>query len=181
MEIIKINCEKVKISLSQADMENLQINCDMLDGIDIKGKQAFNKILDEAKEICGFSTYGKRIFVQLFPSKDGGCEMFVTRLSDNQEKRYSVSKRKKISCYIFYELENLLQFCGAAKKRNYCGSSCFYIDKSRKNYYLCLDRDFPLVYEYYGKKCITNTDAYIKEHYRLVTDNAVELLGGLQI
>ena len=179
MEIIKINCEKVKISLSLEDMNHLHINCDMLDSIDDQGKQAFNKILDEAKLKCGFSTNGKRIFVQLFPSKDGGCEMFITRLNNEHEKRYTIGRRKKTNCYIFNEFNNLLSFCNAAKKNNYCGSSCLYIDENRKHYYLCLDRDFPLVYEFYGKKCIADTDIYLKEHYRLITANAIEVLGNL--
>ncbi len=179
MEIIKINCEKVKISLSHDDMEHLQINCDMLDGVDARGRQAFNKILEEAKDKCGFATYGKRIFVQLFPSKDGGCEMFVTKLSDTAEKRYAVSKRRKNICYLFHDINYLLRFCNVVKESNYSGYSSLYIDEGRRTYYICLERDFPFAAEFYGKKCVANTDAYIKEHYKLVTDNAVEILGKL--
>ena len=98
------------IDTLQMDEDKYNKWTDMLDSIDDQGKQAFNKILDEAKLKCGFSTNGKRIFVQLFPSKDGGCEMFITRLNNEHEKRYTIGRRKKTNCYIFNEFNNLLSF-----------------------------------------------------------------------
>jgi len=178
MEIIKINCEKVKISLSNDDMEHLQINCDMLDGCDKRGRQAFNKILDEAKDKYGFYTTGKRIFVQLFPSKDGGCDIFITRLNDSFDKKYTVNKRKN-TCYLFESINELILFCKTVKRQNYDQSSSLYIDENKRKYYICLQKDFTFAEEYYGKKCSANSDAYIREHCRLVTDNAVDRLGGL--
>ena len=179
MEIIKINCEKVKISLSNIDMENLHINCDMLDCGNKTGRQAFNKILDETKEKTGFSTDGKRIFVQLFPSKDGGCDIFITRLNDSTEKKYAVNRKNKNICYLFENMNELIGFCKTIKKMSYEDASPLYIDESRKKYYICLEREFPFAEEYYGRKCSGNSDVYIKEHHRLVTDNAVTHLSGL--
>ncbi len=178
MEIIKINCGKVKISLSNVDMENLHINCDMLDCSNKTGRQAFNKILDETKEKTGFSTDGKRIFVQLFPSKDGGCDIFITKLNDTNENSYVVNKKKNY-CYLFENMNDLIMFCKTVKKQNYDDMSPLYIDETRKKYYICLQKDFPFAEEYYGRKCSTNSDAYISEHHRLITDNAIEHLGRL--
>lgn len=178
MEIIKINCAKVKISLSNVDMENLHINCDMLDCSNKSGRQAFNKILDETKEKTGFSTDGKRIFVQLFPSKDGGCDIFITKLNETNENNCVVSK-KKIYCYSFENINELIGFCRTVKNQNYEDLSPLYIDESKKKYYICLQKDFPFAEEYYGRKCYSNSDIFISEHHRLVTDNAVMHLGGL--
>ena len=54
MEIIRINNDKIKVSLSKDDMEFLEIDCDMLDGLDKKGRDAFNRIMDDAKLKYGF-------------------------------------------------------------------------------------------------------------------------------
>ena len=91
MEIIRINNDKIKVSLSKDDMEFLEIDCDMLDGLDKKGRDAFNRIMDDAKLKYGFEVSGKRIFVQLFPSKDGGCEMFISRLYDKKRAKPSLA------------------------------------------------------------------------------------------
>ena len=179
MEIIKISCEKVKISLSNDDMEHLQISCDMLDGSDKRSRQAFNKILDEAKDKCGFTTNGRRIFVQLFPSKDGGCDIFITGMNENTEKKYSTSKQKRISCYRFDSLSELISFCRAIRMLNYAEASQLYIKEDPKCYYVCLQRDFPFAEEFFGRKCAANADAYIKEHYKLITEDAVNNLSGL--
>jgi hypothetical protein len=72
-------------------MEFLEIDCDMLDGLDKKGRDAFNRIMDDAKLKYGFEVSGKRIFVQLFPSKDGGCEMFISRLYDKKRSKPSLA------------------------------------------------------------------------------------------
>ena len=39
--------------------------------------------LEESLELvkrCGFDAVGERVFVQYYPEKHGGCEMFVTKI-----------------------------------------------------------------------------------------------------
>ena len=180
MEIIKINCEKIKISLSVDDMDNLNINYDMLDGVNECSKKAFNKILDRAKDECGFVTTGKRIFVQIFPSKDGGCEMFVTKLNELDNK-YSLTKRKKEICYYFTSIEDMLQVCLAAKKAKLqCVSKAYFVEDTG-TYYLCLDKEIKNAIEYGGHKCINNTEAYLDEHYTPFTSDAINKLSAFAL
>lgn len=176
MEFIRINSEKIKVFLSYADMEKLGINYDMLDGTDEHGRNAFNKIMADIKDNSGFATNGKRIFVQIFPSKDGGCEIFITRLND---KKFTVVRKKKNVCYLFNDLNCLLQFCNVVGSRDFDGQSAFYIDEKNKKYYICVDREMPFAAEFYGRKCATNADAYISEHCVLITEEAIGKLGAL--
>ena len=173
MEIIRINNDKIKVSLSKDDMEFLEIDCDMLDGLDKKGRDAFNRIMDDAKLKYGFEVSGKRIFVQLFPSKDGGCEMFISRLYDKKRSKPSLAKS---ICYKFTSIDHLISFCYAVKHRDYSGSSRFYKNEQNKIYYICLEKEMPYASEFGGIRCAVNTDAYISEHCKMITDNAVEHL-----
>lgn len=78
MEIIPINESKLKIMLDEHDMKELNI-CDEADCANNETRHAIRTILDRAKLQLGFNTEGAEIFVQLYTSKSGGCELFVTK------------------------------------------------------------------------------------------------------
>ena len=83
MEVIMISNTKLKVMLSAEDMEKYSF--DPEDCADISSRSAFRSILHEAREQCGFDAVGDRVFVQYYPSKSGGGEMFVTKLSGKTE------------------------------------------------------------------------------------------------
>ena len=99
MEIIPINDSKLKIMLDEHDMKELNI-CDEADCANNETRHAIRTILDRAKLQLGFNTEGAEIFVQLYTSKSGGCELFVTksgmpRQSDAGFDRKDEKKPKK--------------------------------------------------------------------------------------
>lgn len=177
MEIIKINCEKIKVSLTADDMKYLNISYEMLEADNKEGREAFNSILDEARDQCGFITCGRKIFVQIFPSKDGGCEMYISKLNE-PENRYHVAKKKINFCYCFDDIENLLKVCTVLKKLNYSGTNTVYYE--REKYYLILDKEFKFLPEFKALKCPTNTEVYLEEHCTNVFPNAVYKFAGLE-
>ncbi len=83
MELILINSSKLKIMLDKSDMREYNIGDDS-DCTGAQTRRAIRTILDRAKDQIGFNTEGEEIFVQLYSSKGGGCELFVTKshLSD---------------------------------------------------------------------------------------------------
>ncbi len=80
MELIVISDSKLKIMLSGEDMKQYSIDCETLDYENTETRRAFWSILDEAKQRTGFDAASEKVFVQVYPSKDGGCEMYVTKL-----------------------------------------------------------------------------------------------------
>ncbi len=78
MELILINQSKLKIMLDESDMKEYNIGgeADCASG---EVRHAIRSILDMAKSRIGFDTEGSEIFVQLYTSKSGGCELFVTK------------------------------------------------------------------------------------------------------
>lgn len=81
MELIVISESKLKIMLSGADMVKYELTGEALDCADLRTREAFRHIFDDARDTVGFNTRGERLLVQLYTAKDGGgCEIFVTKL-----------------------------------------------------------------------------------------------------
>ncbi len=80
METIFINEDKIKIMLSKIEMTKYRIDKDFS-----KDKTESDliiwDILDDASILTGFDTEKGSFYVQMYPSKDGGCELFVTRIT----------------------------------------------------------------------------------------------------
>ena len=83
MELIPINQSKMKIMLSAPDLQYYELSLHnphdlSCEDEDVRG--AFRHIFDDVEAKTGFHTKGEKLFVQMFTSKCGGCEIFVTRL-----------------------------------------------------------------------------------------------------
>ena len=99
MEIIMISDCKLKVMLGEEDLKQFEIKAEQLDYSNTETKRMFWDILNRAKHQTGFDTDGQRVLVQLYPSKQGGCEMFVTKIgllySENEEEspKYNCSEK----------------------------------------------------------------------------------------
>ncbi len=83
MELILINQTKLKIMLTAPDLLHYELIPDELEHMsctDRHTRAAFRHIFDDAEAQTGFHTQGERLLVQMFTSKCGGCEIFVTKL-----------------------------------------------------------------------------------------------------
>ena len=80
MELIRIDEEKLKMILTHEDLLEFEMEEGELDYANTETKRMLWDILHQAKTSVGFNADGHRVLVQLYPSRHGGCEMFVTRL-----------------------------------------------------------------------------------------------------
>lgn len=187
MELILISESKLKIMLSADDMELYDITCETIDYDDSFSRRAFWDILSEARDRTGFDAAGEKVYVQVYPSKTGGCEMFVTKLpSDTDESgcarpeiRTDTRKSAKKCVYRFDSLGNLLLSCREMKNCGFSGVSTAYKDTPNKRFYLVTDTESPLAGEFFGKQCRINSIYYISEHCKPICENAVSVLGSL--
>ncbi len=95
MELIPINNSKLKIMLDVSDMKEYNIGEDA-DCASNETRHAIRSILDKARDQIGFNTEGSEIFVQLYTSKSGGCELFITK-GDSSSNKISDQKNDKKS------------------------------------------------------------------------------------
>lgn len=79
METILITKDKIKIMLSDEEMSLYNIDCE-LSKSRVNADAVIWKILDDVSAVSGFDTTTGSFYVQMYPSKSGGCELFVTRL-----------------------------------------------------------------------------------------------------
>ena len=93
MELIVISSNKLKIMLSADDMNKYALGAD-IDYADSKTRQAFRSILEEAREKTGFDAESEKIYIQLYPSKKGGCEVYITKIDDNADGERSELPKK---------------------------------------------------------------------------------------
>jgi negative regulator of genetic competence, sporulation and motility len=159
MELILISKNKLKIMLSDEDMKRYELTTSGIDYDNTETRKAFWEILNEAKQTTGFDAAKDKIFIQLYPSKSGGCEMFVTKLgvfsaTDEYQSspiaragekgslqvrtgKYSHGGRERTGAYRFESLESLLRVCRELYKRRWNGNSSVYKD-SENIYYLII-------------------------------------------
>ncbi len=190
MELIQISENKLKIMLSETDMIKYSLDGDEADYSRDETRRAFRRMLSCVRQMSGFDTRGERIFVQMYPSRGGGCEVFVTKLGDRKGDFFEVDtlsrtdvKRQTGDAYGFDSLENMLVVCRYLYS---CRADCRGEGKAyrddRGNYYLSLPAGCSFAHsEEFSKKISpARLDAYITEHGRcLIEHGAVEILGKL--
>ncbi|MBE6694654.1 MAG: adaptor protein MecA [Ruminococcaceae bacterium] len=87
MELIRIGEGKLKIMLTLPDMEKYHLDCEELDCTSEDTREAFRHIFDDACAEVNFDTEGERLFIQLYTSRGGGCEIFVTKIQTPHTER----------------------------------------------------------------------------------------------
>ncbi len=103
MELLRISDKKLKVSLSDSDMEKYRLDCESLDYDTTETRSAFWQILDEAKHQIGFDACGGKLFVQVYPSRGGGCEMYITLVAGETDEDHPRSEWRE-SVYRFSSL-----------------------------------------------------------------------------
>ena len=196
MEVLKISNTKVKIMLSLEDMKKYALNTDNVDYNDPKTRAKVWKMLDFVKKNHGFDPEGDKLLIQFYPSKDGGAELFVTRLSGlskGNERFMSKSGNvtmldSKKTMYSFESLSDLIHASKIISRTDRIKESeLFYSDT--EGYYLEITErgasrlgeicEFAILLEF-ASKTPKEKIPYITEHCKKLTNgSAVEQLSRL--
>lgn len=204
MELILISSSKLKIMLSDADMEKYDLTAETVDYDNTATRRAFWSILDDAKNETGFDAASDRLFIQMYPSKDGGCEMFVTKLGTlcGEEPPFSPERKRaktlpskseektkeRLSVYSFESLEWLLKVCRRLLRVKWRGRSKAYRAYDGRCYLFLYERGearplltkFSFLGEYGVCEHAETVALYIKEYASPLCESAaVETLGVL--
>lgn len=204
MELILINESKLKIMLTADDMEDYSISNENMSYENTDTRKMFGKILEKAKEKTGFDSSLGKLFIQVYPSKNGGCEVYVTTervgaQNKKSDRKGTPPKKKKEYCvYVFSDFSSVLCACSLLHICKYEYESSLYCEglSLSKKYYLVLQEEVMLNGQYnkkrppsksdlaseYGKKLDgKNMLMYINEHAEeLVATNAVSALANLK-
>lgn len=164
MEIILISESKLKVMLTSEDLADFSLCAESLDYANTETKRMFWDILGRAKQSVGFDTDGHRVLVQLFPSRDGGCEMFISRLGavcrsegtqENPDEAVSIispgkgsahttrprTHTKTVSAFGFDTMERMITVCRRLSSLSYEGESEAYLGDDQRCYLFLSDMD----------------------------------------
>ena len=160
MELIRISDRKLKIMLTPTDMCHFELDADSFDENSERMHRSFRRLLEEVKDRIGFVADDHHISVQYFPSREGGCEMFIstppiearcdppalpdptpptkapTSLQIHPGRRTKGSFHRD-GAYRFFRLDDLLAVCQRLLSIGYIGESEAFRDEE-KRYYLLL-------------------------------------------
>lgn len=189
MELILISESKLKVMLTADDMRQYNLDCDTMDSNTALTRRAFWNILDEAREQTGFDPGGEKVFVQLYPDKGGGCEMFVTKIGGAVPAKEKASKKKSApisqnnplcreNAYVFDSLADLLMACRRLRG-SVTGTVRAFTSRDNRLYYLFLTEECPDLSEYGGNRCRPREIPYILEYGRCFCEDAVGMLADL--
>lgn len=183
MEVLKITDAKLKIMLNADDMKKYRLTHSSVDYNDPKTRKSFFEILNHVKQAHGFNVERDKVLIQFYPSKDGGSELFVTKLGAipaSSERALSKSAGvamldPRSSLYVFDELEDLIRTAKLLKIRNIHKSSDVYLGDGGE-YYLELceriternGRIFALIGEF-GRRLPPSHFTYVCEHAKKLT------------
>lgn len=194
MNIILITDNRLKVTLTEQDLNGYGIRIEDIDYGNTETKRVFWTILDRAKNETGFDAAQSRIFIQIYPDTQGGCEMYVSRIGEKRPEsgervRCNIGSgaRKKPTeqVYRFGNLELLMTACRVLTRKGFKGLSTAYITtpNGEGECYLSLkaENEWRSCLAEYGESC---TDKYAKwsvaEHCTPICErNAAEVLGNL--
>ncbi len=192
MELIVIDSRRMKIMLSCEELSSYSIDASSFDPEDEKTKRILYDIVDRARRSAGLDGAAGGMFVQVFTSTDGGCEMYVTdfsRLGDEEyggeqhmpeEERTSVRKRKQV--YRFDGVSELLLACRALHELGYSEASNAYLTDSAGAYLVLneWERESWAALEFGESVFFGGMMPYLYEHTRQIAEgDAVSVLGEL--
>jgi len=203
MELILISSDKLKVIMSSDDLKSFNLTADDLDYTKVSTKHFFWSIIDKAHEQTGFNADKSKLYVQVFPSNDGGCEIFIKR-SDNTEhegENTPKSKTKVVASqlkesFLVLGFKELCLLCSRMIEDDLRLHTSLYYDHSGK-YILIVEKnkEIPSYIQSYAKydiipdylseygEVFEYTDkagTYINEHCKkLASGNAAEILSSL--
>lgn len=207
MELIRISEEKLKIMLTASDMTAYHLDPDTLGEDTARTGRAFRLLLADVRRQIPFETEDRRLSVQYFPSRGGGCEMFISSLPTTEaECRKNVPPRqagaltvrtgrqtapmfRRDGAYRFEALDHMLRACRRLRDANYTGESAAYRDDVGQ-YYILLSTasaspvsqpdEFACLAEYGERENPARLRIWFREHGSLIcASDAVAILAAL--
>ena len=179
MELIRISESKLKVMLSPEDMAHYAISCETIDYENTETRRAFWDILDIAKHQTGFDAARDKVYIQVYPSRTGGCELYVTKLPDTivAEPTTAAPTVYAVDC-----LQTLLSVCTVLSAAAFQGESSAW--QVGHFWALCLRSAAPtktdMLAEFAAKQTHSLSYAYIREHGRCICPrDAVNILAKL--
>ncbi len=172
MDVIEIGPTQLVFVLDKGDMTKYSICANESSPF---LREGFRRLVSDLGLNRNFSG---GVLVQIFESKSGGCEMFVTKLPDSIGILNGTNETDRAYIYIFQSLTDLLSGCYMLACNGITGGYA-YAEAKAKNYYLILDNECKYLGEFGATRCKNSAREYLQEHCTLISSRAIEQLSAL--
>ncbi|MBE6714195.1 MAG: hypothetical protein E7575_02770 [Ruminococcaceae bacterium] len=170
MEVIRIKSNKLILSLTKDDVAKYSVN--KASGAE-KLKESYSRIITDAKIDTSFLSGA---FVQIFDFQDGGCEMFVTKISEDNDP--DLYEKSGSYIYKFSNINSFIAACHAYEQRKGTDAK-IYIQREKRNFYILMEQDLPYLKEFGGQKCDCFPIEYLIEHCKSLNTDAIKRIAAL--
>ncbi|MBQ3076026.1 MAG: adaptor protein MecA [Clostridia bacterium] len=140
MKLLRQGESGIRIRLTKEDLASYSMTVEDLDYDSARGKQVIWELFDKARQETGFDATGEKIYIQLYPTDRGGCDLFITKLE----------KEDVGACFYFSDFDNLYP----ALSRSPLSPSCkLWKDKTKGCFYAIVPEcDAPPLFFEFGEK-----------------------------
>lgn len=175
MEIIKMGNDSFKISLSSKEAKEREIVASIACN-EKNMTESLKELIDTIKESNGISFGEDKTSAEIYISKDGGCEIFVSRAIRNEHQLKSKAKPTMRVLYRLDDLDSVLRACQRLSSISYDNSLCLYHSQEYGGYYMVLSGIYAKDLKYsflseYGTKMKNSMLPYITEHCKCICKN----------
>lgn len=184
MKFDKIGEDRLKITLTYEDMEDMDFDAVELGYENSEASDVLDELLEIAKQKCGFEAKGHRLVIEVMPFHPDGLVLMITKIlrEDDLLTKMESFKREVQNPLLFF-FEDFYTLISALKEIAplYQGESTVY--SFRGNYYLWLlpgetvpQERLILILSEFGKFLRRKSfDGFIKEYATVIIENkAVE-------
>lgn len=197
MEWIKINQNKLKVMLTAEDAARYALQPESADPANDLTRRAFRAILTDMRAEADFDAAEDRVYIQMYPSREGGCELFITRMGIDMtvsprgartyQKKESARELRSLA-FCFESMNRLIAVCRRLQETGYRGESAALLDDCRRYWLLLTENgnpttareDYRFVREYGEMESKEAAELMLSEHGKhLCKTQAVETLGVL--
>ncbi len=144
MEHIIISPGKLKLMLTKNDLLRYELDCETMDSEDPATRRSLRELLADVKTSSGFDVSDDKLFIQLYPSRDGGAEIYITKLSAKRQPEPSHDAALHVtSVFRFDSMHALLDACARCAPSGISDGKASSAWQGELGYFLITEENIP--------------------------------------
>ena len=190
MEFSLAGPDKLKVTLSARDLQELGIDYQSLDYNDATTRKILLELLSQGRLITGFLPTRSKLYIEIYPREEGGCVIYYTRLAGGEMcLRGQFMPGPSPIAFAFEDTQSLLDACAkvyALYRHRILGSALYALGRQYRLIIYPLDFSDNLSVSFlseYGKVVGQGAilAAYIGERGQLIHEpNALEVMAKIE-
>lgn len=156
MKLYRQGKSEIRIHLTNADLKDFAITVEELDYDSPRGKRAIRSLFEKAKKELGFETEGEKLYIQLYPTSGGACDLFITKLQNE----------KKAVCFRFSDFNSF--FDAISRTPSEIPVDLWQEKEGERFYALTKESEAPPLFGEFGERVKLPSPVFLKSRCRKI-------------